>query len=111
MTRVTKTFEDLMDLARCYGVENNALFIAAAQQYELQQMAIRMMREEIEKGELTTTKTYLKGTENAYANPLIKELPKHSDSANKTLSVMLDIIQKLGTKEPAGDKLGDFLAG
>ena len=30
------------------------------------------------------------------ANPLAGQLPKYNDTANKTLGVMLDIIQKLG---------------
>ncbi len=37
------------------------------------------------------------------------QLPKYNDTANKTLGVMLDIIGKLGTAAPAGDKLGEFL--
>ena len=37
------------------------------------------------------------------------QLPKYNDTANKTLGVMLDIIGKLGTQAPAGDKLGEFL--
>ena len=37
------------------------------------------------------------------------QLPKYNDTANKTLGVMLDIIEKLGRQAPAGDKLGEFL--
>ena len=44
------------------------------------------------------------------ANPLASQLPKYNDTANKTLGVMLEIIEKLGTEAPAGDKLGEFLS-
>ena len=44
----------------------------------------------------------MKGEKNDYAAPLVKELPKHSDAANRTAGIILDIIVKLG-KPPAED--------
>ena len=76
------------------------MFISCANQYDLQQKVIRNIKEAIESEEsMTVSKEYVKNRLNVYANPLVKELPKHSDSANKTLAMMLDIIEKLGTKE------------
>jgi hypothetical protein len=49
------------------------------------------------------------GQEKIETNPLVAQLPKYNDTANKTLGVMLDIIQRLGAEAPAGDKLGEFL--
>lgn len=89
-----------MLLAKRYGLESNELFISCANQYDLQQKVIRNIKEAIESEEsMTVSKEYVKNRLNVYANPLVKELPKHSDSANKTLAMMLDIIEKLGTKE------------
>ena len=51
------------------------------------------------------------GQEKVETNPLVAQLPKYNDTANKTLGVMLDIIQKLGTAAPVGEKLGEFLNG
>ena len=85
-------------MAKQYGVEQNALFLAAAKQYDLQQRVIAMLNAGIEDGELTTSKTYIAGQSNDYAAPLVKELPKHSDAANRTAQVILDIIVKLGQK-------------
>jgi hypothetical protein len=93
------TFDELMKMAKSYGVDNNALFLAAAKQYDLQQKVIEMLKEGIEDGDLTTQKTYLKGEKNDYAAPLVKELPKHSDAANRTAGIILDIIVKLGQKQ------------
>jgi hypothetical protein len=50
------------------------------------------------------------GQQKVEANPLASQLPKYNDTANKTLAVMLDIIGKLGSAAPAGDKLGEFLS-
>ena len=102
MAKKTATYDELLKMAKSYGVENNALFLAAAKQYDLQQRVIDLLREGIEEGDLTTQKTYLKGQANDYAAPLVKELPKHSDAANRTAGTILDIIVKLG-RPPAED--------
>lgn len=98
MAKKITTYDELLRMAKSYGVENNALFLAAAKQYDLQQRVIEMLKEGIEDGELTTSKTYIKGENNDYAAPLVKELPKHSDAANRTAGTILDIIVKLGRK-------------
>ena len=98
MARARRTYNDLLKMAKSYGVDKNALFLTAAKQYDLQQRVIEMLKAGIEEGELTTQKTYLKGEANDYAAPLVKELPKHSDAANRTAGIILDIIVKLGQK-------------
>lgn len=103
MAKKTATYDELLKMAKSYGVENNALFLAAAKQYDLQQKVIDLLREGIEEGDLTTQKTYLKGQANDYAAPLVKELPKHSDAANRTAGTILDIIVKLGQKKGDDD--------
>ena len=106
MARKKTTYAELLKMAKSYGVDKNALFLAAAEQYDLQQRVIKMLKEGIEEGDLTTQKTYLKGEANDYAAPLVKELPKHSDAANRTAGTILDIIVKLGRK--AVDDEDDF---
>ena len=48
------TYEELLRMAKQYGVDQNALFLAAAKQYDLQQRVIEMLKAGIEDGELTT---------------------------------------------------------
>ena len=103
--KMPTTYEELLRMAKQYGVEQNALFLAAAKQYDLQQRVIAMLNAGIEDGELTTSKTYIAGQSNDYAAPLVKELPKHSDAANRTAAVILDIIVKLGQKPVEKDGL------
>ena len=101
-----QTVSELMALAERYQVADNALFVSAVNQYALQQEVIQSIRDSLTGGDedgLLVDKEYVKGRKNLYANPLVKELPKHSDSANKTLAMMLDIIVKLG-KEKADDR-------
>ena len=102
-------YNNLMKMAKTYGVDKNALFVSAAHQYQVQQTVIEKIREQID-GEtaLVVGKEYVKDRENVYVHPLIKELPKHSESANRTAATMLSIIQTLGHEAAAGSKLTAF---
>ena len=109
-TAKPQTLDELMAMATRYHVDSNALFRAAAEQYETQQRVIRRIRDAIDAEELTTEKQYVKDAQpGIYASPLSRELPTHADSANKTLGMMLDIINKLGREEPPEDDLQEFL--
>ena len=105
-------YEDIMKLAEEYCLEDNALFKSCAEQYVLQQRVIESIRDQLTDDSLTVSKEYVKNRVNVYANPLIKELPKHSDAANKTLASMLSIIASIGKEKQAfsrADKLNKFL--
>ena len=101
---------DLLKMAEDYSVSENAMFIAAANQYALQQKVLDGIRKTLEAGDgLMVTKEYVKSRENVYANPLVKELPKHADSANKTAQTMLDIIKTLGHEKVQKSKLAAMM--
>ena len=103
------TYAALMKMAKAYGVDKNALFVAAAKQYQMQAETLNMIRDTLkENGETVTTKEYVKGRENVCVHPLVAQLPKHADSANKTLATMLDIVQKLGKAYAGTDNLSQF---
>lgn len=97
---------ELTAMAENYGVNENAMFLAAANQYALQQRVINNIKDALdEEDTLMATKEYVKGRENIYAHPLVKELPKHADSANRTAQTMLSIIETLGREKPPESKL------
>ena len=100
-------YDEIMEMAKEYGVSENALFISCANQYALQQDVIERMKKSLDEDDnCTIDKEYVKGRPNLCINPLVKELPKHSDSANRTLATMIDIINKLGHKpEQKNDSL------
>lgn len=99
----------LMKMAKEYGVDTNALFLSSLDIYMTQKQAIDMIREVFEVDDVTTTKEYVKGRENVYLHPAIKELPRHTDAINKTTSQLLDIIKVLGYKSNDRDELIDFI--
>lgn len=102
-------YNNLMLMAEAYGVDENPLFMTAAHQYQVQQVLIDKIRRELSSEKtLCVEKEYVKNRENTYVHPLIKELPKHTEAANKTAQTMLAIITQLGKEPPAGSKLEAF---
>ena len=104
-----KNIKGLRRMAKEYHCEKNPLFMTAVEQYIVQQQIIDMIRKELGDGEVTVSKEYVKSRENIYAHPLIKELPKHSDSANKTAALIIDIIKTVGRKDPESDGFEEFI--
>ena len=111
MAKQKPTFDEIMGLAETYGVKDNVLFVSASKRYAGQLEMIEKIEEDLRTRGMMVEKINVKGDTNIDANPLAGQLPKYNDTANKTLGVMLDIIMKLGTSAPVGDKLGEFLNG
>ena len=109
MAKQKLSFDDIMELADQYGVKDNVLFVSAADRYSGQMEMIRKIQTDLDKRGLTFEVIGSTGQKKIEAHPMASQLPKYNDTANKTLGVMLDIIQRLGTAAPAGDKLGEFL--
>lgn len=101
--------ESLIKMAQVYGVDKNSLFMAVLHQYDIQLRVIRQIEKVIGKSEVTVTKEYIKGAENSYLHPAVKDLPKHAEAANKTAALLLDIISKLGNK--SADEFMDYVKG
>jgi hypothetical protein len=110
MAKQKLSFNEIMKLAEQYGVRDNVLFVSAADRYAEQMKIIGRMQEDLDARGLVLVSVGSQGQEKIEANPLAGQLPKYNDTANKTLGVMLDIIEKLGKEAPAGDKLGEFLS-
>ena len=111
MAKQKLSFNDIMKLADQYGVKDNVLFVSAADRYTGQMEMIRKIQADLDERGLTFEVIGSTGQKKVEAHPMAGQLPKYNDTANKTLGVMLDIIARLGTAAPAGDKLGDFLNG
>jgi len=109
MAKKKLSYREIMKLAEVYGVKDNVLFVSAADRYAEQMKLIGEIQASLGEGLLMETIGSM-GQKKVEANPLVAQLPKYNDTANKTLGLMLDIIEKLGTAAPAGDKLGEFLS-
>ena len=109
MAKKKLSYKEIMKLADDYGVNENILFVSAADRYVGQVEMIRKIEDELRERGMIIEKLNTNGDTVPVANPMAQQLPTYNDTANKTLGVMLDIIGRLGSAAPAGDKLGEFL--
>jgi hypothetical protein len=99
----------LIKFGKIFEVDRDEDYKAAAQTYAEEAELIAKMRTQLEEDGMTVTKEYVKGRENVCVHPLIQEIPKHVDCANRTLGIMGDIIVKRGKKKPDDmDGLSEF---
>ncbi len=113
LAKKAKTLAELEELAESYGVADNALFKSAIEQYKIQVDVLKKIKSGISKTyrnekSLLTSKEYVKGRENISVNPLVKELPKHSDALNKTSAQIIYIIETFGSPPEKKNALDDF---
>ena len=109
VVRAVTTYRRLMAFGKIYGVAEEEDYKAAAKTYTEQAQLIATMRTKLAEDGMTVEKEYVKGRANVCVHPLVQEIPKHVDSANRTLSLINDIIVKRGkAKPPAEDALSEF---
>jgi len=109
MSKEYTNIKDIKGLAKECGVDTNPLFISTLNNYETVQLSIESIHNTLKSESLTVKKEYVKGRENQYINPVVKELPRLVDIANKTMNNMLLIIKQFGQIQGTGDPLLDFL--
>ncbi len=85
--------KQIIKIAEQYGVEKNFLFITTFKRYSIQLQILAELEKTIEEYGATVTKEYVKGRQNLYTNPAIKEYNNAVNSANKTVSTLMSIIK------------------
>jgi hypothetical protein len=95
--------QKILEIAEEYGASSNFLFINTFKTYLTQLKILQDLEKAIKKDGTITTKEYVKGRENIYTHPAIKEYNNTVNSANRTVSTLMKIIK--GSKED--DSNGD----
>lgn len=85
--------QQILKIAEQYGVEKNFLFITTFKRYTVQLKVLQELEQAIDDNGATVTKEYVKGRKNLYTNPAIKEYNNAVNSANKTVSTLMNIIK------------------
>ena len=107
--RAVTGLNKLMAFGRTFGVDGEEDFKAAAQTYAEEAKLIAQMRDKLKEDGMTIEKEYVKGRANICIHPLVQEIPKHIEVANRTLKIIGDIIKDRGQKKTgAGDDLDNF---
>lgn len=109
MPKAVSNYRRLLKFGKLFEVQNDEDFKAAAMTYAEEVALIAQMRTQLEEDGMTVEKEYVKGRQNVCIHPLVQEIPKHVDCANRTLGILGDIIVKRGKKRPEDvDCLSEF---
>ena len=98
MAKAVSSYRKLLAFGKIFEVNNDEDFKAAAMTYAEEVKLIAQMRTQLEEDGMTVEKEYVKGRQNVCIHPLVTEIPKHVDCANRTLGIIGDIIAKRGKK-------------
>ena len=90
-------YRKMIAFGKIYQVEKEQDFIEAARIYAEEAGLIDQMRDRIAEDGLTVEKTYKTGSVDV-AHPLLSELPRHVESANKCLSTIGNMIGERGAR-------------
>lgn len=99
MAKAVSSYRKLLKFGRVFEVDRDEDFKAAAMTYAEEAELIAKMRSQLENDGMTVEKEYVKGRQNVCIHPLVQEIPKHVDCANRTLGILGDIIVKRGKKK------------
>lgn len=86
---------ELLRMAAKAGLEQNYFFTTTFDRYQTQIDILAKLKESIEAEGILIVKEYVKGRENLYTHPAIKEYNSTTNAANRTVSTLIDIIAKL----------------
>ena len=101
-------YRKMITFGKAYQVEKEQDFIEAARIYAEEAGLIDQMRDRIAEDGLTVEKTYKTGSVEV-AHPLLSELPRHVESANKCLATIGNMIGERGARvEKAARDLDAF---
>ena len=103
VVKAVTTYRKLLAFGKTFDVAEDEDFKAAVKTYAEQAALIASMRNQLAEDGMTVEKEYVKGRANVCVHPLVQEIPKHVDSANRTLGLINDIIVKRGKARPDGD--------
>lgn len=101
-------FKKMIAFGKVYQVEKEQDFLEAARIYAEEAGLIDQMRDRLAEDGLTVMKTYKTGDVEV-AHPLLSELPRHVESANKCLTTIGNMIAERGSRtEKAARDLDAF---
>lgn len=85
--------KEILELAEKNGVQTNFFFTTTFNRYLVQIKILEDLERAINEDGTTVTKEYVKGRGNVYTNPAINAYNNTTNSANKTVTTLLKIVQ------------------
>lgn len=94
---------EIMRLAEESGVQSNYFFVTTFERYQVQLHILEELEKAINDEGMLVSKEYVKGRKNLYTNPAVGDYNRTTDSANKTVSTLIRIINNFGVDESQTD--------
>ena len=103
---------EILRIAEETGVQTNFFFGTTFKRYQVQIKILNDLEKSIEQDGMLVKKEYVKGRKNLYTNPAVREYNTTTDSANRTVTTLMKIIQGFGKSdaERDGDDVDPLLA-
>lgn len=102
-----KKAEEIIEIAKKYGVEQNYFFVTTFARYRDQLKMLAELKKSLNDEGLTVKKEYVKSRGNLYIHPAVDAYSKVSNAANQTVNTLINIIKKFTDTD--GDDNGDEL--
>lgn len=103
---------EILRIAEETGVQTNFFFVTTFKRYQVQIRILTELEKSMNENGMLVKKEYVKGRKNLYSNPAVTEYNKTTDSANRTVTTLMRIIQGFGKSdaERDGDDVDPLLA-
>ena len=102
-------YKQLISFGKIYQIDGEQDFQEVARIYSEEAGLIQQIRDVLDEEGLTVTRSMKNGGECPAAHPLLSELPRHIDSANKCLATISELVIKRGQRtEHAARALDSF---
>ena len=95
--------QEIMKIAEESGVQSNYFFLTTFKRYQVQLNLLDNLEKRIQEDGAVVTKEYVKGRENVYSNPALKDYNTTTDSANRTVATLMKIIKNYNVSETTED--------
>ena len=94
---------EILQIAEETGVQTNFFFVTTFKRYQVQIKILNDLEKSIEQDGMLVKKEYVKGRKNLYTNPAVREYNTTTDSANRTVTTLMKIIQGFGKSDAERD--------
>ena len=100
---LTEQAEEILKIAEETGVQTNFFFVTTFKRYQVQIRILTELEQSMNENGMLVKKEYVKGRKNLYSNPAVTEYNKTTDSANRTVTTLMRIIQGFGKSDAERD--------
>lgn len=91
--------QEIMRIAEESGVQGNFFFITTFKRYQVQLNMLNELEKTMKQDGMLVTKEYVKGRQNVYSSPAVKDYNTTTDSANRTVSTLMKIIRNWNVQD------------